>query len=200
MRLMIFSLLVTTMGWAINPVEIVNAALVGDCANNELKIVKEGGEYFIAAFFPIQAVADAELVEKKSCRAVYQIKFADGFKQDGFEFPIDGHYQLSEHGIARLNISHRIANNTSARTNKYFSIARGDPTEADIKELSGTIAPEELPAIYSKCGADISATMSVYAAAVKPVMDQARITSIGLKKNSAGYVKIGKIGVRPCEG
>lgn len=196
------AILMSSILFAVPPVELTQPALSGDCVNDDIRIVEENGEFYIAAFFTnMDAIAETKTIDKKSCRMKYNIKLAKGYRLDVFQFSVDGVYQLSEHGTARLTVSHRVVNNTSARTTKFFSVSQGDPLMGDIHDFSGAVSNNQLPFEYSKCGASIPITTSIYAEAVKPAADQSGLTRISLDEGvSSNYVKICKVVIDPCQG
>ncbi|MES2504947.1 MAG: DUF4360 domain-containing protein [Myxococcota bacterium] len=201
MRTILLSLLVTSACLALGPVTITSPVAVGDCAADDIRVVEEAGEYYIAAYFQnMDAIAETKVLDKKRCTMNYKIQLAPDYKLDVFQFSVDGVYQLSEHGTARLTVSHRVVNNSSARTTKFFSASQGDAAMGDIHDYSGAISADQIPASYSHCGASIPLTTSIYAEAVKPAADQTGLTRISLDEGvSSHYTKLCKIVVDPCQ-
>ncbi len=199
--------LLTTPLFAANPISanlpitISNPNLSGDCAGDDISVVEEDGQYYIAAFFTnMDAVAENKVIDKKRCTMKYLVELGRGYKLDVFQFSVDGVYQLSEHGTARLTVSHRVVNNASARTTKFYSADYGDPLMGDIQDFSGAVYADQLPHGYAQCGATIPLTTSIYAEAVKPSSDVSGFTRVSLDEGvSSEYVKLCKIITDPCQ-
>lgn len=184
----------------VDEMAITNPVLTGDCASDDITVVEEGGELYIAAYFTnMDAIAENKTIDKKRCTMKYNLDLAPGYKLDVFQFSVDGVYQLSEHGTGRLTVSHRVVNNTSARTTKFFQ-AHTDPLVGDIHDFSGAVSRDDIPAQYGTCGASIPLTTTIYAEAVKPASDQSGLTRVSLDEGvSSGYVKLCKIIADPCQ-
>jgi len=194
------ALLISSFALADLPISITSPSLGGDCVSDDIQVVEENGQFFIAAFFTnMDAIAETKVIDKKSCRMRYNLQIAPGYHLNLFQFSVDGVYQLSEHGTARLTVSHRVVNNTSARTTKFYSAAQGDALAGDIHDFSGAISKNDLPGVYGNCGASIPMTTSIYAEAVKPSSDQSGLTRISLDEGvSSNYVKLCQVIVSTC--
>lgn len=181
-------------------ISITDPVLSGDCAHDEITVVEENGEQYIAAYFTnMDAIAEDKTIDKKRCTMKYNVDLPRGYKLDAFQFSVDGVYQLSEQGTGRLTVSHRVVNNTSARTTKFFK-AGVDPLYGDIHDFSGAVSRYDLPGPYGQCGASIPLTTSIYVEAVKPQSDQSGLTRVSLDEGvSSGYVKLCKIVTDPCQ-
>lgn len=185
---------------------ITNPELSQDCAQDDIRVVEENGALYIAAFFTnMDAIAENKTIDKKRCTMKYNVQVAPGYKLDVFQFSVDGVYQLSEHGTGRLTVSHRVVNNTSARTTKFFQSIPGDPTSltGDIHDFTGAITKDQLPPQYGTCGSSIPLTTSIYAEAVKPQSDMSGLTRVSLDEAvsshySSPYVKLCRVVVNPC--
>lgn len=183
------------------PINITNPILSGDCAGDDISVVEEDGEFYIAAFFTnMDAMAETKTIDKKRCTMKYNVEMGRGYKLDVFQFSVDGVYQLSEHGTGRLTVSHRVVNNASARTTKFYSADQGDALAGDIQDFSGAVSSDQIPRSYGQCGASIPLTTSIYAEAVKPASDVSGFTRVSLDEGvSSSYVKLCKIVADPCQ-
>ncbi len=182
------------------PITITNPDLSGDCAGDDIAVVEENGQYYIAAYFTnMDAIAEDKVIDKKRCTMKYNVELGRGYQLDVFQFSVDGVYQLSDHGTARLTVSHRVVNNASARTTKFYSANQGDSLFGDIQDFSGAIYSHQIPQTYGHCGASIPLTTSIYAEAVKPASDVSGFTRVSLDEGvSSEYVKLCKIITDPC--
>ena len=183
------------------PIIITQPVLSGDCTNDDIRVVLEDGEYYIAAFFnDMDAVAEDKVIDKKRCTMKYNVQLSYGLKLDVFQFSVDGVYQLSENGTARLTVSHRVVNNSSARTTKFYSASQGDPLLGDIQDFTGEVFASEIPFSYRQCGSTIPLTTSIYAEAVKPSSDLTGFSRVSLDEGvTSGYVKLCRIAINPCQ-
>lgn len=179
---------------------ITNPVLTGDCAGDDITVVEENGEQYIAAYFTnMDAIAEDKTIDKKRCTMKYNVELPQGYKLDVFQFSVDGVYQLSDQGTARLTVSHRVVNNSSARTTKFYR-AGIDELFGDIHDFSGAVSRTDIPPSYGECGASIPLTTTIYAEAVKPASDQSGLTRVSLDEGvSSGYVKLCKIVTDPCQ-
>ncbi|MCX6128745.1 MAG: hypothetical protein NTX25_06735, partial [Proteobacteria bacterium] len=111
-----------------HPISISDPYVNEDCAQqSEIRVVEENGQYYIKAFFDgsMNAIADGQssTYQKRRCTLDYKINVAPNYQLDVFEFAVDGVYNLSEQGVARLTVSHRVANAPAVRETKFFSRA-----------------------------------------------------------------------------
>lgn len=196
----LLSLLTSTTSLATDQMTITQPDLRGDCAGDDITIVEENGEQFIAAYFTnMDAIAEDKVVDKKRCTMKFNVQLAPGYKLDVFQFSVDGVYQLSDQGTGRLTVSHRVVNNTSARTTKFYR-AGVDPLAGDIHDFSGAVTSYDIPPQYGECGASIPLTTSIYVEAVKPASDFSGLSRVSLDEGvSSGYVKLCKIVADPCQ-
>jgi hypothetical protein len=180
---------------------ISDPELSGNCVGDDIAVVQENGEYYIAAYFTnMDAIAEHVTIDKKRCTMRFNVELAPGYQLDVFQFSVDGVYQLSQTGTARLTVSHRVANNPSARTSLFYSASDGDPAYGDIHDFSGAVDRNQLPSQYGVCGASIPLTTSIYAEAVKPSSDRTGLTRISLDEGvSSAYVKLAKVICKPCQ-
>ncbi|HYX32697.1 MAG TPA: hypothetical protein VE954_06255 [Oligoflexus sp.] len=185
------------------PFTITEPVVNEDCAKeSEIRVVEENGEYYIKAFFDgsMNAIADGESkYQKRRCTLDFKISVAPNFQIDVFDFAVDGVYNLSENGVARLTVSHRVANAPSVRQTAFFSRGNGSPAAGDISNFVGSIFGYQLQN-YGSCGASgIPLETSVYATATQPSGDQG-LTQIDLDQgvsSTQGYT-ICKVKVKPC--
>lgn len=187
-----------------SPFQIEQPALSGDCADASIRIVEEGGEYFIKAFFDgsMSALADGSNHDKKRCTLDFKLATSPGFKLDVFEFTVDGIYQLSDQGTARLTVSHRAGNAPAVRTTRFFAAQQGDAPVGEVGDggFTGAISSDQLGGGFSSCGAKIPVETTIYAAVTQPSSDSSGITQLDLDEgtsNTQGYT-LGKIRPKPC--
>ncbi|WP_141732780.1 hypothetical protein [Oligoflexus tunisiensis] len=174
-----------------------------DCAkDSEIRVVEENGEYYIKAFFDgsMNAIAEAgSQYQKRRCTLDFKLSVHPNYQIDVFDFAVDGIYNLSEKGIARLTVSHRVGNAPSVRETVFFSQANGSPVAGDITNFVGSIFGYQLQN-YGSCGASgIPLETSVYASATQPSSDEG-LTQIDLDQGvsaTQGYT-ICKVKVKPC--
>lgn len=179
---------------------ISDAEFRGNCAADRIDIIEEFGHHFLAVFFTdMDAVAQNRAQDKKTCVIKYNVNFVPGNQLNYLNFFVDGQYQLSRLGSARLLISHRVVNNTSARTLK--AVKEGiDPLSGDIHEITGTVSGSDIPNLYAGCGASIPLTTSVSLEAINPTPGGNSVTKISLVKEPfRNYVKLGRFVTSPCE-
>ncbi len=183
------------------PIAIINLDSFGDCMGDDFGVIEDDGEYYFAAFFTdMDAVADNQVKDMKRCILKYLVVMGRNYKLDLLDFFVDGDYQLSDHGTARLSISHRIENHGSVHTKKMYSAENGDLLSGNFADFSGAILSEQLPQSYGQCGAGIPLTTSIYSEAVKPPSDLSGLSRISLDSNNdpGSFVKLGAIRVIPC--
>ena len=189
-----------TAAFASSPVRITDPELSGDCEYDDIQVVQEEGRYFIAAFFSdmtAQTSSD-DTSDKKRCTMKYNVDVEHGYKLDIFQFSVDGVYQLSESGTARLTVSHRVLNGKSVRTTAFYSAKKGDPLFGDITDHTGDITRWDLEEDYQKCGASIPLTTSIYAQAIQ-AKDDYDFTFVDLDEGvSSAYTRLGEVHVDPC--
>jgi hypothetical protein len=186
-----------------HPFTISEPQVNDDCAQeSEIKVVEENGEYYIKAFFDgsMNAIADGESkYQKRRCTLDFKLSVAPNYQIDVFDFAVDGVYNLSENGIARLTVSHRVGNAPSIRETVFFNRAQGSDPAGDISNFVGSIFGYQLQN-YGSCGASgIPLETSVYASATQPAGDTG-LTQIDLDQgvSSAQGYTICKIKVKPC--
>jgi hypothetical protein len=179
---------------------ISHADLVGDCAGDQIAIIDEFGEHFLVAYFNnMSAIAKDRIEDKKRCIMNFNVNFVPGNELNVFQFFVDGSYQLSPQGGARLLISHRMANHASVEANKSFK-AGIEPQSGDIHEILGDISKDDIPLLYGRCGATIPLKTTIFLEAVKPSAGENEFTKISLEKGPfRNYIKLGKIIASPCE-
>ncbi len=198
--LAVFSLATSSFALA-SPAEISNVRLSGDCAFDDIHVEEEGGEYFIvAAFDSITAQSfSGQPNEKKRCTMDYDLRLAPGYSLELFQFSVNGVYQLSDQGTARLTVSHRAANGKSVRVTEFFSQSQGHAPFGDINDQTGDITRFDLQPVYQGCGAQIPLNTSIFAQASQPNTDQSGQTLISLDDGtSSAYYKLCKIQVQAC--
>ena len=196
-------LLVLSASAHAHPFTISEPTVNEDCdKDSEIKVVEENGEYYIKAFFDgsMNAVADSVTTyQKRRCTLDFKLSVAPQYQIDAFDFAVDGVYNLSEHGVARLTVSHRVANAPAVRETKFFSQASGSPVAGDITNFVGSIFGYQLQN-YSSCGASaIPMETSVFVTATQPQGDFG-LTQIDLDEGNSstqGYT-ICKVKVKPC--
>ncbi len=200
MKRMILKALLLLSSSAVAGPYISSPFLSGDCAGDDIRVVEEGGKYYIAAFFSgMAAVTGDQSYVKKRCTMDYRVSMPSGYKLEVFQFSVDGIYQLSDQGTARLTVSHRASNGKSARTTAFYSLRNGDQEQGDIWDYTGDIKGHELAAEDRECGASIPLTTSVYASAQQPRNDLSGTTMVDLDEGaSSGYTKLCQIRFKRC--
>ena len=181
-------------------VQITEPDLSGHCEYDDIRVVEEEGKYYIAAFFSdMAAIAQGDVsYQKKRCTMDYKVTLPNYLKLEYFQFSVDGIYQLSDKGTARLTVSHRVANAPSARTTKFYSAESGDSKNGDIWDHTGDIRSYQLDPQFQGCGASIPLTTSIYTSASKPQSDLSGMTMIDLDEGVSSHVKLGRIKCRRC--
>lgn len=187
-----------------HPLMIREPAVNEDCnKSSRIKVVEENGEYYIKAFFngSMNAIVDGtKNYQKRRCTLDFKVSVAPNFQIDSFEFAVDGVYNLSQNGTARLTVSHRIANLPAIRQTAFFSQLNGAaPAAGDITHFVGSISGDKLEK-YNSCGASrIPLETSVYVTATQPV-GEAGLTQIDLDEGHSsinGYT-LCRVRVKPC--
>lgn len=199
-----FALCLSSLAHA-SPFAISQPAVSGDCAGSDIRLVEEGGEYYIKAFFDgsMTATADGQNHDKKRCTLDFRLLVAPGWQLDVFEFTVDGVYQLSERGTARLTVSHRAGQAPAVRTTRFFSAQQGDAPFGEVGEggFTGAVYGYQLGGNYGSCGGtSIPLETSVYAAVTQASSDQSGLTQLDLDEgvsNTQGYT-ICKVKPKPC--
>lgn len=184
-----------------SPAKVTNLRLNGDCDFDDIRVVEERGEYYIAAYFDsIYAEADgAKTFDRKRCTMNYDVELAPNHQLDLFQFSVNGTYQLSDMGTARLTVSHRAANGPTVRTTEQFSLQNGDPYAGDIVDYTGDITRWDLKEPYQRCGAKIPLESSIFVHASQPSYDYSGTTLIVMDDGtSSQYTKLCKIKYQPC--
>ncbi len=188
-----------------SPFQISQLVTSGDCVGSDIQIVEENGESYIKAFFDddtMTATADGIAHDKRRCTMDFKLKVANGWKLDVFEFAVDGTYQLSTQGTARLTVSHRAGNAPAIRTTRFISLQQGDEPFGEVGNggFSGTVYGYQLGGDYPACASTIPLETSIFAAVTQPTSDSSGVTQIVLDEGNSdtkGYV-IGKVKAKPC--
>ncbi|MFW7379216.1 MAG: hypothetical protein ACOH5I_10445 [Oligoflexus sp.] len=184
-----------------SPATVSNLQLSGDCDFDDIRVVEENGEYYIAAFFDsIYAQTDGFVTfDRKRCTMNYDIELAPHYQLDLFQFSVNGTYQLSDMGTARLTVSHRAANGPSVRTTAQYSLKAGDDYAGEFVDYTGDITRWDLKPDYQRCGARIPVESSIHVHATQPSYDQSGSTLIVMDDGtSSHYTKLCKIKYKPC--
>lgn len=182
-------------GWAAGGVKIVEPRLSGACASGtELRVEQLGGEYFIKAQFnssmTMQTDPGKKLTDTKRCVIDFKVALDRGLRFESFTFNVDGTFQLSNLGNARLTLSNTIANNPAIRNTIFYSLANGSKTFGDLQEggVVGTMRADQFDPIYQRCGAELPFETSIFGTVWQPAEDQG-VTQIdldsGVSKTSA---------------
>lgn len=183
-------------------IDLSHLELSGDCEYDDITIVEENGETWIAAYLDSMAAFTEGGIDRKRCTMNYQVDLPYGHKLDFFQFSVDGTYQVADTGAARLTVSHRVLNGKSVRTTKFFK-GNGHFRDADINDFTGDITYFDLERKYQRCGAEIPLETSVHMHVTQSTNDHgytALVLDEGVTSGDSnpGYIKFCKIKILPC--
>lgn len=184
-----------------SPAYISDVELSGDCDFDDIRVVEENGQYYIAAYFDsIYAhTYENHPFDSKRCTMNYKVKLNPRYALDLFQFSVNGTYELSDHGTARVTVSHRASNGKTVRTTEQFSLRRGSDYFGDFTDHTGDITRWDLSTDHQRCGASIPLTSSVFVHAAQPASDGSGQTVIALDDGvSSHYTKLCKVKFKRC--
>jgi hypothetical protein len=187
------SVLLSGSAWA-SGFQISQLDVRGDCAGDDIRIVEEAGKYYLEAqFTEMNAFAPFGDYDKKNCNLRYNVDLPYGYKLDLFQFSVDGIADISERGLGRLTISHRVENLSPVRST--FRFREGF---TDFSDLTGEIFGWDLAPQYQSCGTSVPLKTDLYVSARTGSRDSFE-SVVDLDAGvSSGYVRFCQIKVKPC--
>lgn len=171
MLILILTSLFAFSAQALPTIEILNLKATGcellEPEEPESGLENNEDDFCFEVPLEIEALAENRSIDKKRCTLTYDVKLSSGYKIDRLFVALKGDYLLSPKGSGRLTISHRVANNRSARATKFFTPS-DDPSSSvgEITDFVGVLTNADLPEQYRQEGVTIPVTTSIYAEAV----------------------------------
>lgn len=141
--------------------------------------------YFVvtlSSHLEVTTVPGIRNYDLKRCTIDLDIQLGLGDRLDSFELNALGRYQVSERGVSRLTMSHKVGTNYSRRFTGFYSLSGGSPAQGTLFDPNerALVTVDQLPRDAQVCGAHLPWTVSYFLSANQPSEDRSGVTSVAL--------------------